>query len=93
MYYHLVCSPEFFSLAYGRKSTRKIFASSNELMVLIHHEFAGSSISPLFAFFSCPFHMGISIPLGKRLIGVFLGTQGCGKLKSKSCANANFVYL
>ena len=93
MYFHLVYSPEFFAVAFRRKSTRKHLRQATKLMVLIHHVFVGKYTSPPFDFISCPFHMGILLPLGKRLIKVFLETQGCKKPKSKSCANANSVYL
>ena len=93
MYFHLECSSEFFAVASGRKSTRKLFRQATELMAVIDHEFVGTSTSPPFAFLSCPFHIGISRPLGKRLIGMFWDTHGCEKPKSKSCAIANFVYL
>ena len=73
--------------------TRKLFRQATEFMGLIHHEFVGNSTSPLFAFLSWPFHMGISLPLGKRLFGVFWDTHGCKKDKSKWCAKANFMYL
>ena len=39
MYFHLVCSPEFFAVSSSRKSTRKLFRRSLELMVLKDHEF------------------------------------------------------
>ena len=83
MYFHLVCSPEFFAVAFGRKSTRKLFRQATELMVLIDHEFVVNPTSLPFVFLPCPFHMGISLPLGKRLLGVFWDTHGCEKLKSK----------
>ena len=93
MYFHLVCSPEFFAVGSGRRSTRKLFRQATELMVPIDHESVGNSTSPPFAFLSCPLHMGISLLSGKRLIGGLWDTNGCEKAKSKSCANANFVYL
>ena len=93
MYFHLVCSTESFTVTFGRKSTVNLFHQATELMVLIDHGFVGNSTSPPFAFLSCPFHTGISLPLGKRLEGMFWNTHGCEKPKSKSCANANFVYL
>ena len=93
MYFHLVYSPEFFVVASGRKSARKLFRQATELMVLIDHECVVNSTSAPFTFLSCPFHVGISLPLGNRLTGVFWDTRGCKKPKSKSCANANFVYL
>ena len=92
VYFHVVYSPEFFAVASRRKSTLKLFGQATELMVLIDHEFVGNSTSPPFAFLSFPLQMDISLPLGKRLIGVFLDTHGCEKPKSKSCANASFVY-
>ena len=39
MYFHLVYSPEFFAVASSRKSARKLFRQSLELMVLKYHEF------------------------------------------------------
>ena len=93
MFFHLVYSPVFFSDASGRKSTRKVFCEATELVVTIDHEFLGNSTSPPFAFLSCPFHMGISLPLGKRLIGVIWAMEGCQKPNFFSCANANLVYL
>ena len=71
MYFHLVYSADFFAVASGRKSTRKLFRQATELMVLMHHEFVVNPTSPPFAFLSRPFHMGISLPLGKRLMGHF----------------------
>ena len=70
MYFYLVCSPELFAVA----------TVATKIMVLIDHDFVGNSTSPLFAFLSCPFHMGISLPLGGRLIGVFGDQNGCEKL-------------
>ena len=75
MYFHLVCSPEFFAAASERKSTRKHFCQATQLMDLIDHEFVENSTSPPFAVLSCPFHMDISLLLGKRLTGVFFGTH------------------
>ena len=49
MYFHLVYSPEFFAVAFGRKSTRKLFLQATELMVTMDHEFLGNSTSPPFA--------------------------------------------
>ena len=93
MYFHLVCSPKCFAVASGRKPKRNLFRQSTELMLLIDHEFVRHHISPPFALLLCPFHMGISIPFGKRLIGVFWDTHGRQKQESKSCANADSVYL
>ena len=83
MYFHLVHSPEFFAVASGRKSTRKLFRQATELMDLIDHEFIRNPTSPPFAFHPCPFHMGLSLPLGKRLLGLYWGTHGCKNPKSK----------
>ena len=56
MYFHLVCSPEFFAVAFSRKSTRKAFRRSCELMLLNDHEFRTEPyISPL-----CPSSMPLS---------------------------------
>ena len=93
MYFNLGCSPEFFAVASGRKSTCKLFREATELMVLMDHEFVVNPTSPPFASLSCPFHMGISLPLGKSLSRAFWDTHECEKPKSKSCANAKFVYL
>ena len=93
MYFHLVCSPELFAGASGRKLTRKLFCQATEHMVLIDHEFVGNSASPTFAFLSGPSHMDISLPLGKRFIGEFWDTHGYEKPKSKTCTNAKFVYF
>ena len=61
MYFHLVCSPEFFAVASERKSARKLFRQSLELMVLKDHEFGQNPTFPPYAFHPCPFHMGISL--------------------------------
>ena len=71
MYFHLVCSPDLFAAVSGRKTTRKLFSQATELMVLIDHQFAVNTISSPFAFLPCPFHMGIPLLFGKRLLGVF----------------------
>ena len=92
MYFHLVCSPESFASASGGRFTRKFFCQATDVMVLNDHEFVLNSASPTFAFPSCPFHMGILLPLRKRLRGSFWDTHGYEKPNSKSCANANFVY-
>ena len=81
MYSHVVYSPEFFAVASGRKSTRMLFHQATELMNLIDHEFVGNPTSPFFAFLSCLFHMGISLPLVKRLLGLFWDTPGREKPK------------
>ena len=71
MYFHLVCSLEFFAVASARKSARKVFRRSLELMVLKDHEFGRYSTSPPSAFRPCPFHVGISLCVGKQAIGMF----------------------
>ena len=71
MYFHLVCSPEVFAVASSRKSTRKAFRRSCELMVLKDHEFGRNLTSPPYVFHSCPFHAGISFCIGKRAMAVF----------------------
>ena len=93
MYFHLVYSPDISGVVSPRKSTRKLFCRATELMVTIDHEFVGNSASPPFAFLSYPFHMGMWLPSGKRLIMVFCETYGCVKPRFLSCANANFLYL
>ena len=48
MYFYLVYSPEFFAVASGRKSTRKLFPQATEFMDLIDHEFVEKPyLSPL----------------------------------------------
>ena len=46
MYFHLVCSPELFAVASSRKSTRKLYRRSLELMVLKDHEFGRNPTFP-----------------------------------------------
>ena len=65
MYFHLVCSPEFFAVPSSRKSARKLFRRSRELMVLKDHEFGQNPTFPLYAFHPWPFHAGISFCIGK----------------------------
>ena len=71
MYFHLVCSPEFFAVASVRKSACKVFCRSLELMVLKDHEFGRYSTSPPYAFHPCPFHVGISLCIRKWAIGMY----------------------
>ena len=71
MYFHLVCSQEFFAVASARKSACQVFRRSLELMVLKDHEFGRYPTSPPYAFYSCPLHVGISLCIGKRAIGMF----------------------
>ena len=71
MYFHLVCSPEFFAVASERKSARKPFQRSLELMVLKDHELGWNPTFPPYAFYPCPFHVGISLCIEKRAIGLF----------------------
>ena len=93
MYFHLVCSPEIFAVASGRKSTRKVFRPAPKLMDLKDHEFRQNPTSPPYAFLSWLFHVGISLCLGKRVMRVSWATYGCGKPKSISHANADSVSL
>ena len=55
MYFHLVCSPEFFAVASSRKSARKLFRRSLELMVLKHHEFGRNPTFPPMPSIHAPF--------------------------------------
>ena len=71
MYFHLVCSPGFFAVASSRKSTRKPFCRSLELMVLKDHEFGRNPTFPPYAFHPCPFHVGISLRIGKRAMAIY----------------------
>ena len=71
MYFHLVCSPESPAVASGRKSARKLFRRSLELMVLDDHEFARNPTFPPYASHPCPFHVGISLCIEKRAIEMF----------------------
>ena len=93
MYLHLVYAPELFAVASRRKWTRMFFHQATELMVAIDHEYAGESTTPTFAFHSYPFHMVISLPLGKRLTSVLWDTYGCEKPMFLSIAHATFVHL
>ena len=71
LYFHLVWSPDFFDVASERKSARKLFRRSLELMVLKDHEIGRNPTFPPYAFHPCPFHVGISPRIGKRAIGMF----------------------
>ena len=71
MYFHLVCSSEFFAVASSRKSTRKVFCRSRELMVLKDHEFGRNLTFPPYAFHPCPSHVGILRCIGKRAMAMF----------------------
>ena len=71
MYFYPVCSPERFAVASSRKSTRKGFRRSRELMVLKDHEFGRNPTLPPYASHPCPFHVGISLCIGKRAIAMF----------------------
>ena len=62
MYFHLVCSPEFFAVAFSRKSARKAFRRSCELMLLKDHEFGRNPTSPPLCLSSMPLSRG-HIPL------------------------------
>ena len=93
MYFHLVCSPEFFAVASSSKSARKLVRKSLELMVLKYHEFRRIPTSPPYAFHPCPFHAGISFCIGKRAMAMFWAAYGSRKRKSFACANVHFVAL
>ena len=71
MYFHLVCSPEFFTEGSARKSARQVFRRSLELMALRDHEFGRYSTSPPYALHPCPFQVGISVTMGKRARGMY----------------------
>ena len=71
MYFHLVCSQEFFAVAFSRKSARKAFRRSCELMLLKDQRFARNPTSPPYVSHPCPFHASISSCLGKRAMAVF----------------------
>ena len=71
LHFHLVCSPEFFAVASERKSARKLFCRSLELMVLKDHEVGRNSTFPPYVFHPCPFHVGISLCIGKRAMRMF----------------------
>ena len=71
MYFHQVCSPEFLAVASERKSARKLFRRSLELMVLKDHEFGRNPTFPPYAFHPCPLHVGISLCIGKRAMAMF----------------------
>ena len=71
MNFHLVYSPELFAVAFSRKSARKAFRRSCELMLLKDHEFGWNPTSPPYVFHPCLFHVGISLSIGKRAMAVF----------------------
>ena len=71
MYFHPGCSPEFLAVASSRKSARKLFCRSLELMVLKDHEFGRNPMFPPYAFHPCPFHVSISLCIGKRAMAMF----------------------
>ena len=71
MYFHLVCSPEFFAVPSARKSAHKVLRRSLELMDLKDHGFGWHPTSPPYASHPYPLHVGISPCTGKRAIGMF----------------------
>ena len=81
MYSHLVYSPECFAVACGTKLKVTLLSQATVLMVTTDHEFVGLSTSPLSAFISCLFHMGISLHFGKRLTQVFWDTYGVSSVR------------
>ena len=87
MYFHLVYSSVFFPVAFGRKSTRKLFHQETKFLVLMDHEFVGDSTSPPFAFPSCPFHMGRWLPFGEAAYRNVLGHMWVRKTQVKILRN------
>ena len=71
MYFHLGCSPEFFAVASSRKSAPKLFRRSLQLMVLKDHEFGRNPTFRPYAYHPCPFHVGISLCIGRRAMAMF----------------------
>ena len=71
MYFHLVCSPEFFAVASARKSARKVLHRLLELMVLKDNEFGQHPTSPPYASHPCALHVGISPCIERRGKGMF----------------------
>ena len=56
MYFHLVCSPEFFAVAFSRKSARTAFPSiAANSSLLKDHEFGRHPTSPPMSFIHAPF--------------------------------------
>ena len=74
MYFHLGCSPEFFAVASSRKSTRKLFRESLELMVLKDHEFGRNPTSPRLCLSSMVLSRGHIILYREAGNGEFLGS-------------------
>ena len=75
MYFHLVCSPEFFAVASMRKSSRKLFRRSLELMVLKDHEFEREPYIPPLCLSSIPLSRGYITLYREAGIGDVLGSQ------------------
>ena len=76
MYFHLVCSPEFFAVASSKKSTRKVFHRSRELMVLKDHEFGRNLTSPPMSFIHAPFMWAYHFAWGRGQWGCFRQPMG-----------------
>ena len=76
MYFHLVCSPEFFAVASARKSARKVFRRSLELIVLEDHNFGRYFTTLPYAFHPCPFDLGKSLSIGEWARGMIRHHMG-----------------
>ena len=76
MYCHLVCSPELFAVASSRKSTRKVFRRSRELMVLKDHEFDETLHPSPMSFFHAPFMWAYHFAWGRGQWGCFRQPMG-----------------
>ena len=74
MNFHLVYSPEFFAVAFSRKSARKAFRRSCELMLLKDQEFARNPTSPPLCLSSMPLSRGHIILLREAGDGGGLGS-------------------
>ena len=73
MYFHLVCSPEFFAVASARNSARRIFRRSLELTVLKDHEFGRYSTIPPLCLLSMPPSSGhITLYRKADVLGIIL---------------------
>ena len=83
MYFQTGVLTRNFRVASGIKSTRKVFCQATELLVLIDHEFAENSTSPLFAFLCCPSHMGILLSFGEAAYRGVLGHTWVRKTQVK----------
>ena len=71
MYFHLVCSPEFFAVASSRKSARKLSVDRWNSWFSRTMSWDRNPTFPPYAFHPWPFHAGISFCIGKRAMAVF----------------------